>query len=141
VADPSHHAERIENVISARAKGDGPVSVGSKVRATRRIGPVKLRYTEEMVALDPPRTWANRGLSALRRIAIANGRVEQSDDGRRSRVTISCEFRGHGIGRLLARRLAKQLPRDEQKLKELLERGAHLRSSSTSDRRPSEGRP
>jgi hypothetical protein len=42
------------------------------------------------------------------------------------------EFEGHGIGKLLvpllARRLAKQLPRDEQKLKELLERGAYAQT-------------
>ncbi len=54
--------------------------------------------------------------------------VELLDNGKRSRVTIACEFQGHGIGKLLvpllARRLAKQLPRDKQKLKELLERGA-----------------
>jgi hypothetical protein len=80
-----------------------------------------------MTELHPPRTWANRGVGGIPVIAIANGTVEPLDAGKRSRVTIACEFQGHGIGKLLvpllARRLAKQLPRDEQKLKELLERG------------------
>jgi hypothetical protein len=81
-----------------------------------------------MIALHPPRSWANRGVGGIPVIAVANGTVEPLDDGKRSRVTIACEFQGHGIGKLLvpllARRLAKQLPRDERKLKEVLERGA-----------------
>ena len=85
-----------------------------------------------MVELHPPRTWANHGVGGIPVIAIANGTVAPLDDGKRSRVTISCEFQGHGIGKLLvpllARRLAKQLPSDEQKLKELLERGAYAQT-------------
>src|SRR6266508_6853880 len=74
------------------------------------------------------RTSANPGVGGIPVIAIANGTVAPLDDGKRSRVTISCEFQGHGIGKLLVpllvRRLAKQLPRDGQKLKEVLERGS-----------------
>lgn len=132
VADPAHQPEWIQNVVSAHQEGDGPLAVGSRVLATRRVGPWRLRYTEEMVELHPPRTWANHGVGGIPVIAIANGTVAPLDDGRRSRVTISCEFQGHGIGKLLvpllARRLAKQLPRDEQKLKELLERGAYAQT-------------
>jgi len=51
------------------------------------------------------------------------------DDGRRSRVTVTLEFKGRGIGRLLvplvARRQGRRaLLRNEQRLKELLERRA-----------------
>jgi hypothetical protein len=129
VADPSHQPEWMQNVVSASGEGDGPLTVGSNVLATRRVGPWTLRYREEMVELDPPRTWANRGVGRIPVIAVANGTVEPLDDGKRSRVTISCEFQGRGIGKLLApllaRRLVKQLPRDEQRLKEVLERGAY----------------
>jgi uncharacterized protein YndB with AHSA1/START domain len=132
VADPSHHPEWIENVVSAYREGDAPLAVGSRVMVTRRVGPRELPTTEEMTELYPPRTWANRGVGGIPVIAFARGTVEPLDDGRRSRVTISCEFEGHGIGKLLvpflARRLAKQLPRDEQKLKELLERGAYAQT-------------
>src|SRR6266508_220692 len=72
-------------------------------------------------------TWSSCILPGPGRTTVA-----ALDDGKRSRVTISCEFQGHGIGKLLvpllARRLAKQLPRDEQKLKELLERGAYAQT-------------
>jgi uncharacterized protein YndB with AHSA1/START domain len=128
VADPSHHPEWIESVVSARRQGDAPLAAGSRVLVTRRVGPWELRYTEEMAELNPPTSWANRGVGGIPVIAFASGTVERLDNGKRSRVTIACEFRGHGIGKLLvpllARRLAKQLPRDEQKLKKLLERGA-----------------
>jgi hypothetical protein len=61
--------------------------------------------------------------------AIAKGTIEPLEDGERSRVTIALEFEGHGIGRLLVplvirRQARKQLPRNEQRLKELLERHA-----------------
>ncbi len=59
--------------------------------------------------------------------AIAKGAIEPLDNGERSRVTIALDFEAHGIGRLLlplvVRRQARmQLPRNEQKLKEALER-------------------
>jgi hypothetical protein len=57
--------------------------------------------------------------------AIARGTIEPVDEGERSRVTIALEFEGHGMGKsllLLVRRQARrQLPRNEQRLKELLE--------------------
>jgi uncharacterized protein YndB with AHSA1/START domain len=128
VADPSHQPEWIESVVSARPEGDAPLAAGSRVLVTRRVGPWELRYTEKMAELSPPKSWANHGAGGIPVVAFASGTVEPLDNGKRSRVTISCEFQGHGIGKLLvpllARRLAKQLPRDEQKLKELLERGA-----------------
>jgi uncharacterized protein YndB with AHSA1/START domain len=131
VADPSHHPEWIDSVVSAHREGHIPLAVGSKIVATRQVGPWKVPYTEEMTELHPPRTWANHGVGGIPVIAIAKGTVEPLDGGERSRLTISCEFRGHGIGRLLApllaRRLTKQLPKDEQKLKEVLERGAYAR--------------
>jgi hypothetical protein len=129
VADPSHHPKWIESVVSARRQGDGPLAVGSTVLVTRRVGPRTARITEQMTKLHPPRTWANRGVSAIAVVAVADGMVEPLDAGKRSRVTIATDFQGRGIGKLLvpllARRLAKQLPRDQRQLKEVLERGAY----------------
>jgi carbon monoxide dehydrogenase subunit G len=128
VADPSHSPEWVENVVSAHREGDAPLAVGSRILVTYRVGPRKFPTTEEMVELNLPRTWANRGVGGIPVIAIAKGTIEPLDEGKRSRVTIAVEFEGHGIGKLLAprlvRRQAKQLPRDVQKLKEQLERGA-----------------
>jgi hypothetical protein len=61
--------------------------------------------------------------------ASARGVVEPLGDGRRSRVTISLDFQGRGFGRRLVppviqRQARKQLPRNLQQLKEVLERGA-----------------
>jgi uncharacterized protein YndB with AHSA1/START domain len=132
VADPSHQPEWIQSVVSARQQGDGPLAVGSTVLVTRRVGPWTVRSTEQMTKLHPPRTWANRGVGGIPVVAFASGTVAPLDDGRRSRVTIACQFQGHGIGKLLvpllARRLAKQLPRDQQKLKEVLERSAYAQT-------------
>jgi hypothetical protein len=59
-------------------------------------------------------------------IATAEGTIEPLADGERSRVTIALDFEAHGLGRLLLplvrRQARKQLPRNEQQLKEMLER-------------------
>jgi carbon monoxide dehydrogenase subunit G len=127
VADRSHDPKWIDSVASVHREGAGALAVGSKLQATRRVGPRTVRYTEELLELDPPRTWTNRGYGGLPVTVLAKGRVEPLADGTRSRLTISTQFQGRGIGKLLvpllARRLARQLPRDEQKLKELLEQG------------------
>jgi uncharacterized protein YndB with AHSA1/START domain len=129
VADPSHQPEWIGSVVSARPEDDSPLAVGSTVLAIRRVGPWKVRITEQIDVLHPPRTWANHGTGGIPVIALATGTIEPLDGGKQSRVTISCEFQGRGIGKLLvpllSRRLAKLLPRDEQKLKELLEQGVY----------------
>jgi uncharacterized protein YndB with AHSA1/START domain len=73
VADPSHHPEWIHNVVSAYREGDAPLAVGSRVLVTRRVGPWELRYTEEMAELNPPTSWANRGVGGIPVIAFASG--------------------------------------------------------------------
>jgi hypothetical protein len=57
---------------------------------------------------------------------LPKARSSPLDDGERSRVTIALEFEGRGIGKLLVpllirRQARKQLPRNEQVLKEILE--------------------
>jgi hypothetical protein len=127
-ADMAHHPEWMDSVVSAHPQGDAPLAVGAKVLVTRRVGPRKVRYVEEMVESHPPRTWTNRGIGAIPVVAVARGTVEPLDGGKRSRLTIAVEFHGHRIGKLLApilaRRQTKELPRAQQKLKELLERKA-----------------
>jgi uncharacterized protein YndB with AHSA1/START domain len=115
------------SVVSVRREGDAPLAVGSSAVVTRRVGPRALRTTEEITELLPPRTWVVRGVGGPL-IAIAKGTIESLDGGRRSRVTIALEFEGHGIGKLLVpllvrRQARRQLPRNQQQLKEVLERG------------------
>jgi hypothetical protein len=75
--------------------------------------------------LNPPLTWEVRGIGRIPVIAIAQGTITPLDGNHRSLVTISLEFDGHGIGKLLIallirRQARKQLPRNQQKLKNCL---------------------
>ncbi len=123
--DFSHFPEWQGGVSSARPESDAPLAVGSKATVTRQAGPRKLARTEEITELDPPRSWAGRGVGGPL-VAFAKGTIEPLDDGTRSRVTIALDFEGHGIGKLLVplviRQARKQLPRNLQQLKERLER-------------------
>jgi hypothetical protein len=60
--------------------------------------------------------------------AIAKGTIEPLITASGRGLTIAFELEAHGIARvltpLLLRRVRKLLPRNERKLKELLERGA-----------------
>jgi carbon monoxide dehydrogenase subunit G len=126
-ADFSNFPDWQGGVVSARREGDGPLAVGSRAIVTRKLGPRKLARTEEITELNPPRTCAVHGGGPL--TAIAKLTIEPLDAGQRSRVTIALDFKAHGIGRLLLplvirRQARKQLPKNEQRLKEVLERGA-----------------
>jgi uncharacterized protein YndB with AHSA1/START domain len=115
-------------VSSARPESDTPLGVGPKAVVTRQAGPRKLARTEEITELNPPRSWAVRGVGGPL-VAIAKGTIEPLDGGERSRVTITLDFEGHGIGTLLVPlfvrpQARKQLPKNMERLKEVLERGA-----------------
>lgn len=60
--------------------------------------------------------------------AVGSVLVEPVGDGARSRVTVELNLEGHGIGVLIAplarMQARKQVPADQTKLKEILERGA-----------------
>jgi len=127
VTDPTHLPEWQESVVRVRKEGDAPVTAGSRMVITRRVGRQERDMTVEMSELDPPRSWAIRGVDGPIRGRV-QGRVEPIGDGERSRLTISLDFEGHGIGKLLVplvvRRQARaEMPRNEQKLKERLEQG------------------
>jgi uncharacterized protein YndB with AHSA1/START domain len=125
--DFAHFPQWQGRVVSARQEGDAPLTIGSKAAVTRRVGPRELLGTEEITELDPPRTWQVRGVGSIPVIAVAKGTIEPLDGGGRSLVTIALEFEGHGIGKLLVPLIRsqsrKQLAKDEERLKELLEPG------------------
>ena len=125
VTDPTHLPEWQEGVVRVRKETDGPVKAGSRLVITRRVGRRERDMTMELSDLDPPRSWVVRGVDGPIRGTV-KGRVEPIGDGDRSRLTISLDFQGHGIGKLLvplvARRQARaEMPRNEQKLKARLE--------------------
>jgi uncharacterized protein YndB with AHSA1/START domain len=117
------------NVVSARQEGESALVTGSRAVVTRRVGPRRVRATETITELTPTETWEVRSSGGLPVTAIAKGRIESLDGGNRSRVTITLDFAGHGIGKLLIPlvirwQARKQLPQNTAKLKEVLERGA-----------------
>ena len=128
VADPSHLPEWQENAVSVRPVGDAPLAVGSRVVVTRRIGGRDIPMTSEVTELDPPRTWRVDGIDGPIRGHV-KGTIEPLGDGERSRLTLSLDFETHGIGKVLVPlvvrpRVRKEMPRNEQTLKRLLEGSA-----------------
>ncbi len=124
VIDPSTMAEWQQGVVSGHL--DGPtMRVGSKCTTVRRIGGRERDVVTEITEYDPPRRWADRGISGPVR-AIVAVTVESLVAGSRSRVTIELDFSGHGIGRLLVplivrRQAAREMPENMKRLKQRLE--------------------
>ncbi|WP_327412573.1 SRPBCC family protein [Streptomyces sp. NBC_01233] len=128
ITDPTHLPEWQDSAVSALPMGDLPVHVGSQVLVTQQIGrrriPTKMEYT----SMDPPRSWHLHGVEGPVRPDV-RGRIEPLDGGARSRVTLSVDFEGHGVGRALVPLVVKpmvrkEMPRGEEKLKHLLEHSA-----------------
>jgi uncharacterized protein YndB with AHSA1/START domain len=126
--DPTHLIEWQESVVAVRPLDEMPMTVGSRVVVTRRMGTREFPMTMEVTDIDPPRGWHLRGIDGPVRSEV-QGTIEPLGDGERSRVTIDLDFEGHGMGKLLVplvvrRKARKEMPRDEHRLKELLESGA-----------------
>lgn len=130
ITDPTHLPDWQESAVSARPLGGTPVTVGTKVAVRRRLGKREFDTTMEFTALDPPRSWHIHGVDGPVRGDV-QGTIEPLDNGTRSRVTLSLDFEGHGIGKalvpLVVRPYArKEMPKNEEHLKEILERGTTL---------------
>jgi len=117
------HVEWQESLTGARVETEGPVRVGTRVVETRRVpgGPRDMTY--EVTAHDPPTKSSWAGLDGPVR---ASGTLTVEPLGvSASRVTVAFDLQGHGIGKLVApfarAQARKQVPADQQKLKQLLE--------------------
>jgi len=126
VTDPSRFPEWQDDVVRVRMEGGRPPGVGARFTTTRRIGRVEQTTTQEIAEINPPRSWACRGVDGPFRPG-ASITVAPLDDGTRSRITIALDFEGHGIGKLLPldvirRMAAKGAPKSYRNLKERLER-------------------
>jgi uncharacterized protein YndB with AHSA1/START domain len=124
--NPSHVPDWQESAVSAR--GDAPLTVGSQVVVTRRVGGTERTMTNEVTEMNPPTSWSLRGVDGPIRGNV-KGTVEPLGDGGSSRVTISLDFEGHGIGKLLLplfvrRQVQAEMPKNMQNLKNRLESGA-----------------
>jgi uncharacterized protein YndB with AHSA1/START domain len=125
VTDPTKFAEWQAGVVGGSVEGGKAPDVGSRCVTKRRIGRAEREATSEITKLDPPRSWAIRGLDGPIR-AIVDVTVEPLHRGAQSRVVIKVDFEGHGLGKLLVplvvrREARKEMPMNCDQLRRRLE--------------------
>ena len=128
IDEVTRHPEWQDGLVSARLVTEGPLRVGSQIAEVRKIGGREQAISYEITERDAPRAFAFRGLDGPIRPS-GRGLIEPTGDGSSSRLTFELELTGHGLlGKAIlpvARtQAAKQVPRDQQRLKEKLEGGA-----------------
>jgi hypothetical protein len=111
VTDPSRFPEWQQNVTGGHMD-TGPTVVGSVCSTTRRIGGAERDVTSKVTKYSPPSSWAVHGTDGPIR-ATVDVTVEPLADPNRSSVTISLDFEGHGIGKLLVPLLVRPQSRKE----------------------------
>jgi hypothetical protein len=121
--DPSRFSEWQQGVVEGHMDTQAP-ALGAKCVTTRRIGGANRPSTSELVHYDPPKTWGVRGIDGPIRAAVDLS-VEPMTDSR-SRLTISVDFVGHGVGKILVplmvrREARKEMPDNMKALKQRIE--------------------
>ena len=128
--DPTRFTEWQKGVVEGHMDGPAggiqPPAVGAMCVTTRRIGGANRPSTSELVHINPPRSWGVRGLDGPIRAAV-DVQVDSVSDSR-SRLTISVDFTGHGIGKILVplmvrREARREMPENIAALKRLIEKG------------------
>ena len=125
--DPARFKEWQQGVTGGHMDHDGqPLAVGAQCVTTRRIGGAERPSTSELVHIDPPRTWGVRGTDGPIRAAVDV--LVEPLTGSRSRLTISVDFTGRGIGKILVpltvrREARKEMPGNMAALKQRMEAG------------------
>jgi hypothetical protein len=119
--DPTRFREWQKGVVQGHIDGS---AAGAKCVTTRRIGGANRPSTSELTHIDPPKAWAVRGIDGPIR-AVVKVLVEPVN-GSRSRLTISVDFTGHGIGKILVplmvrREARKEMPENMAALKQRME--------------------
>ena len=126
--DPTRFSEWQQGVVDGHmdgpANGSQSPAVGAKCVTTRRIGGANRPSTSELVHIDPPKTWGVRGIDGPIRAAVEV--LVEPVTGSRSRLTISVDFTGHGIGKILVplmvrREARKEMPDNMAALRQRME--------------------
>ena len=122
--DPSRFHEWQKGVSAGHIDGQGEPNAGARCVTTRRIGFADRPITSVITHVDPPRTWGIKGLDGpiRARVDVAVEALAES----RSRLTITIDFEGHGIGRVLVPMVVvpearKEMPENLAKLRRQLE--------------------
>jgi hypothetical protein len=121
--DPSRFSEWQQGVVEGHMDTQAP-ALGARCVTTRRIGGANRPSTSELVHYDPPKSWGVRGIDGPIRAAVDLS-VEPVTDSR-SRLTISVDFAGHGVGKILVplmvrREARKEMPANMKVLKQKIE--------------------
>ena len=126
--DPARFKEWQKGVVDGHMDGPdgGTPAVGATCVTTRRIGGASRPSTSKLVHIDPPKTWAVRGTDGPIRAAVDV--LVEPVAGSRSRLTISVDFTGYGIGKILVplvvrREARKEMPANIAALKQNMEAG------------------
>ena len=113
--DPARFSQWQKGVVDGYM--DGPASdtqtpaAGMKCVTMRRIAGASRPSTSELVHIDPPTAWSVRGTDGPIRAAV-DVLVEPVTDSR-SRLTISVDFTGRGIGKVLVPLMVRPEARKE----------------------------
>src|SRR6202167_2923593 len=130
VTDPARFSEWQQGVVDGHmagpANGTQSPAVGAKCVTTRRIGGTNRPSSSELVQIDPPKTWSVRGIDGPIRAAVDV--LVEPVTGSRSRLTITVDFTGHGIGKILVPLMVrhearKKMPANVTALKRRVEAG------------------
>jgi hypothetical protein len=124
VIEPSTFPEWQQGVVRGHMN-ESPTRVGSQCTTVRSIGGREREAHTAITDYDPPRRWADRGIDGPIR-AMVEVSVEPLEGNSGSRVMISLDFTGHGIGKLLVplvirRQAAREMPENMKRLKQRLE--------------------
>jgi uncharacterized protein YndB with AHSA1/START domain len=124
VIEPSTFPEWQRGVVRGHMN-ESPTRVGSRCTTVRDIGGREREIHTTITEYDPPRRWADRGIDGPIR-ALVRVAVEPLEGNSRSRLTISLDFTGHGIGKLLVplvirRQAAREMPENMRRLQQRLE--------------------
>jgi len=127
--DVKRHGEWQEQIVNVEPQGDQPMGVGKRVRETRRVPGGDRTMTYEITEHDPPRQSSFKVLDGPIR-AVGTVSVEPTGDGSQTKLTITIDFEGHGLGGKVLLPVAKaqarkQIPKDQARMKELLESESH----------------
>jgi uncharacterized protein YndB with AHSA1/START domain len=120
------HSEWSGSIISSTRDTPAPTQVGSRATDLRKVPGGKQASTYEITEHDPPRKAAFKGINGPVR-PIGTVTIEPAGDNR-SKLTVDIDLQGHGFVGLIMAPLArsqarKQIPRDQQRIKERLESG------------------
>jgi hypothetical protein len=122
--DPTRFHEWQRGVVDGHLEQTDAPAVGTRCFTTRRIGGANRQSTSEISHISPPTAWGVCGIDGPIR-SIVDVTVDRLAADR-SRLTVTVDFTGHGIGKVLVPLMVrpearKEMPGNVAELKRRLE--------------------